>query len=484
MGFLYERGFPIGFQGGGNFAGAQGALYLYNHLRFVLKYHKDPSFQGSRIVGFEMEPLSVAYKTETPTAVPATVEPCEVKRGRTQKIVYTYDVRWEESEIKWASRWDMYLYMGQDDIHWFSILNSVVMLVLLSFIVATILVRTLRRDLNYYDSPQDKEAIQEESGWKLLHGDVFRGPITPSSKFLLAASVGTGVQVLGMTVVCLIFAVLGFLSPANRGSLMSAALFLFAFMGLLSGYTSTRLYRLMGGEDVNKNMWITALLYPGGVFILFFVMDMIIWSQGSSGAVPFLTMLALLGMWFGVSLPLCKLGAFYASKAEDVKPPVKTLSVARHIPFQQWYNHWLFTVPLGGALPFGALFLELNFIFSSVWMSRFYYMFGFLALALLILLLTCAEVAVVLLYFQLTAEDHRWWWRSFFTSGSTAIYFFAYAAWYFAVELSSGVSFVSGLVYFFYMFIVSLCFFLLTGAVGFMACLVFVWKVYGAMKAD
>merc|ERR1712188_21186 len=136
-----------------------------------------------------MEPISVDYGNEkAPKQIPPQAKPCQVtKNGR--RILYTYDVSWEESDIKWASRWDMYLYMGQDDIHWFSILNSVVMLVLLSFIVATILVRTLRRDLNYYDSPQDKEAIQEESGWKLLHGDVFRGPLTPSSKFLLAASV-------------------------------------------------------------------------------------------------------------------------------------------------------------------------------------------------------------------------------------------------------------------------------------------------------
>merc|ERR1711907_782454 len=79
----------------------------------------------------------------------------------------------------------------------------------------------------------------------------------------------------------------------------------------------------------------------------------------------------------------------------------------------------------------GALFLELNFIFSSVWMSRFYYMFGFLALAILILLLTSAEACIVLLYFQLTAEDHQWWWRSFFTAGSTAIYALAYSCYHF-----------------------------------------------------
>ncbi len=54
-----------------------------------------------------------------------------------------------------------------------------------------------------------------------VHGDVFRAP--PNSS-LLATYVGTGVQIFGMTLVTMIFALLGFLSPANRGGLMTAML--------------------------------------------------------------------------------------------------------------------------------------------------------------------------------------------------------------------------------------------------------------------
>ena len=39
-----------------------------------------------------------------------------------------------------------------------------------------------------------------------------------------------------------------------------------------------------------------------------------------------------------------------------------------------------FTMLVGGVLPFGAVFIELFFIMSSVWLQRFYYVFGFLAL--------------------------------------------------------------------------------------------------------
>ena len=58
-------------------------------------------------------------------------------------IVWTYDVRWEYSDVKWASRWDVYLYATDEQIHWFSILNSLAIVLLLSGIVAMIMVRTL-----------------------------------------------------------------------------------------------------------------------------------------------------------------------------------------------------------------------------------------------------------------------------------------------------------------------------------------------------
>jgi len=41
----------------------------------------------------------------------------------TQEIYWTYDVRWEFSEVAWASRWDVYLYATDEQIHWFSIVN-------------------------------------------------------------------------------------------------------------------------------------------------------------------------------------------------------------------------------------------------------------------------------------------------------------------------------------------------------------------------
>jgi len=47
------------------------------------------------------------------------------------------------------------------------------------------------------------------------------------------------------------------------------------------------------------------------VFSLFFVMNLVLWGESSSGAVPFSTLVALLALWFGVSVPLTFVGAYF-----------------------------------------------------------------------------------------------------------------------------------------------------------------------------
>jgi transmembrane 9 superfamily protein 2/4 len=68
-----------------------------------------------------------------------------VKDG--ERIVYTYDVHWQPSQTRWASRWDAYLRMPGGRVHWFSILNSIMIVLVMATLVAMILIRTVRRDL-------------------------------------------------------------------------------------------------------------------------------------------------------------------------------------------------------------------------------------------------------------------------------------------------------------------------------------------------
>lgn len=61
----------------------------------------------------------------------------------------------------------------------------------------------------------------------------------------------------------LAFACLGFLSPANRGSLMTCSLVLFVCLGTPAGYVSSRIYKSFGGEKWKTNIILTSMFCPG-----------------------------------------------------------------------------------------------------------------------------------------------------------------------------------------------------------------------------
>lgn len=66
-----------------------------------------------------------------------------------------------------------------------------------------------------------------------MHADVFRPPT--ENPMLLTVFVGTGAQLFFMCLVTIAFAAVGFLSPANRGSLMIAVLLTYVLMGSVAG---------------------------------------------------------------------------------------------------------------------------------------------------------------------------------------------------------------------------------------------------------
>lgn len=51
---------------------------------------------------------------------------------------------------------------------------------------------------------------------------------------------------------------------------------------------------------------------------------------------------------------------------------------------------------MSGFLPFSAIYLELHYIFASVWGHQIYTMFGILILAFILLLVVCSFITVSL----------------------------------------------------------------------------------------
>ncbi|XP_026547338.1 transmembrane 9 superfamily member 4-like, partial [Notechis scutatus] len=132
----FEHGYRLGFM-------EKNRFFLHNHLSFILYYHQEevevnqePTY---RVVRFEVIPQSIALadmKVDEkgvcvlPEAASASAQ--EIDPTKPNELLFTYSVHWEESDVKWASRWDTYLTMSDVQIHWFSIVNSVVVVFFLS----------------------------------------------------------------------------------------------------------------------------------------------------------------------------------------------------------------------------------------------------------------------------------------------------------------------------------------------------------------
>jgi transmembrane 9 superfamily protein 2/4 len=286
-----------------------------------------------------------------------------------------------------------------------------------------------------------------------------------------------------MVVATLTFALLGLLSPDNRGSLGTGLVFLFVFMGSAAGYYSSKTYKMFRGTDWKGNTLLTAFFFPAVAFSVFAVVNSALVYEGSSGALPFSALFTLLFLWLCVSVPLVFLGSFYGYKKELEPFPVRTNQIPRLVPTQPWFMNPVITTLVAGILPFAAVSVEVSFIMSALWLHQIYYIFGFLFLVMIVLIAMCAELSILMCYFQLKFEDYHWWWRSFVTGGACAVYLFLYAMWYNLTSLDMTGP-VSLLIYFGYMGLISFAFFLVTGTIGFFSCLTFNWIIYGSIKVD
>ncbi|KAK3033186.1 hypothetical protein RJ639_036978 [Escallonia herrerae] len=511
--FLRWTGYPIGIK-------VQEVYYVFNHLKFTVLVHKyeetnvasvmgtgdaaeviptggksDSDVPGYMVVGFEVTPCSYQHTAVSlknlkmygkyPSAIKCDPTTVAMAVKENEPVAFTYEVAFVESDIKWPSRWDAYLKMEGAKVHWFSILNSLMVITFLAGIVLVIFLRTVRRDLTRYEE-LDKEAQaqmnEELSGWKLVVGDVFRAPSNPS---LLCVMVGDGVQILGMSVVTILFAALGFMSPASRGTLITGMLFFYMILGIAAGYVAVRMWRTIFCGDHKgwvSVSWRVACFFPGIAFLILTTLNFLLWGSHSTGAIPFSLFVILILLWFCISVPLTLVGGYFGAKAPHIEYPVRTNQIPREIPAQK-YPSWLLVLG-AGTLPFGTLFIELFFIMSSIWMGRVYYVFGFLFIVLVLLVVVCAEVSLVLTYMHLCVEDWKWWWKSFFASGSVAIYIFLYSVNYLIFDLKSLSGPVSATLYLGYSLFMVLAIMLATGTVGFLSSFWFVHYLFSSVKLD
>ena len=444
---------------------AENKYFLFTHVHFEISYNDDRVIE----INLSTDPLKTV----------------DITADEAMSVRFSYSVHWKKTRVEFKDRMDKYSRYSflpeHIEIHWFSIVNSCVTVVLMMGFLASILLRVLKNDFVKFAKDEEMLESQEESGWKYVHGDVFR---FPRGRSLFAAIICTGAQLAFLVGFVFVLALIGAFYPYDTGSVIATCIIGYAFTAGIAGYVSANTYRQMGGENWVRNVLLTCVLFCGPLGIVFSFLNTVAIFYRSTAALPFGTIVSFILLWTVVTIPSTIFGGIaWKNAPADFNAPVRTTKYPREIPVLPWYRSTIPQMCIASFLPFSAIYIELYYIFASVWGHNVYTIYSVLFVVFVILILVTAFMTISLTYFQLAAEDHEWWWRSLVCGGSTAIAVFGYSFYYFHVR-SDMTGFMQSSYYFGYMGIICYGWFLLLGTVGHKASLLFVRHIYKAVKCD
>lgn len=100
------------------------------------------------------------------------------------------------------------------------------------------------------------------------------------------------------------------------------------------------------------------------------------------------------------------------------------------------YKSLPFQMVVTGSVSFFFTYIQLFYIFTSVWGPYQYSFYCALVLSFMLLLITTSCGSICFTYVLISSENHRWWWPSFLNGGYIAFLFlisflFFFLAFYF-----------------------------------------------------
>jgi transmembrane 9 superfamily protein 2/4 len=432
----YSAGFQLGFQEIDRET-MESRYFIHNHVSLVVRLRLLPFRYGfeSVITGFEAYPKSIQYgnwsmtsnatfEVKAPFELALTDNSSQTAGTAQLSIPYTYSIHYvqeDDDRIQWSNRWDLYRDEQEEPRLRVATVNAVIVFLITSFLSARLL-RPTRRALvlNHVwrkafglqiprSSPSKLDSVEaalkeDMTKWKLVHRDVFR---VPQSGPLLAPLVGSGMQLVFVVSGMYFSGGIAFLESGHRDVFVSIAMALIVAGGAFSGYYSARLYKTFGGHLWRFNLLVTGILVPGLLFSTVFTINLFVWAQASSTAIPFGTLIALLVLLLGIQLPLVYLGGLYGHKIGPVwAHQFRPSSVPRPIPKQPWYLRKPQLILLAGIIPFQIILFEQAYAFNGLFHNRsvFHYAFGLSDLIHLMLFATIRHMAVTGTYLQLSFE--------------------------------------------------------------------------------
>lgn len=131
---------------------------------------------------------------------------------------------------------------------------------------------------------------------------------------------------------------------------------------------------LDGTKDVRlgklwiKQLLIGAFLVPVMICGAAFLVNFISIYYGSSRSIPFTVMLSVTAICLFIILPLTAAGTLLGRNISGTANyPCRTNAVPRPIPEKKWFMEPNVIILASGILPFGSIFIEMYFIFTSFW---------------------------------------------------------------------------------------------------------------------
>ncbi|UPR04201.1 nonaspanin [Chloropicon primus] len=491
-----EIGYPLGSI---RIIEGKRTMVVHNHITLWIQYHMvdSPQARGKKARIISVYVTTTTYDSSDPSTWQENCK--QASSSPFQNVVapqlaskptrMSYSVRWVETSNRWATRWDSILQMDsyEHETNWSSLINTILLLLLLGFLVAVIILRAVKNDFAALREFEGDDMGAEDASnvvWKKLARDVFR---QPRRLFLLSVLYGNGAQLLAMLGMQMFFALLGFYSPSNRGSFLTYSLIGYAFLAVVGGRAASRLYGCFPDEMNRRKLVVaTATLIPGTVFGAFFLIDLVLWAKGSSGATPFLTLLFIMFLWFGVTLPLTFLGSYLGFK-KPYEFPIKPARIPRLVPQKTCFMSLPVLATFAGLTLYSMMFIQVFQVVQKVWLHQFVYMFGFLFLSGTFFLVGCIEITIIAVYLTLSYEDYHWWWRAFLVPFSSGIFMFLGTSIYQAMltnELFDNVQFVTVWMMSSYLGMSCLAVSLIAGAVGLWSSIWFTTVIYSRCKPD
>ncbi|KAI5388751.1 transmembrane 9 superfamily member 5 [Lathyrus oleraceus] len=443
-------------------SGGGSNYYLFTHVQFDVLYN------GNRVI-------EVKAFGDPNRAVDIT------KDVDIDNVKFSYSVIWNTTELHFENRMERYsrasLLPLYRQVHWFSYINSVVIILLLVGLLALLYSRHLKSDIKKYSSANEED---REVGWKSIHGDVFKHP--PNSSLLFAV-VGTGTQLLILLCVILFLAFIGTLYPYNRGGLSNCLVFLFTLSSVFAGYSTASFHGKFAEDGWERCVGLAGILYIGPVFVTVSILNIIAISYRVTAGLPLGSILVILSLFVFVAIPLLAFGGLIGHRLRSkFQVPSATKRYPKEIQQLPWYRRTPFQMFIGGFVPFSAIVLQLHQVYASTWGYKIYTLPGILVATLITVVVIIMLVNIGLTYIQLSEEDHDWWWRSVLCGGSPAIFMFAYCIYFYARSTMSGflqLSFFIG-----YNACICYAFFLIFGAISFRVSLLFVRHIYHNVKRE